>query len=268
MPNPANIPLPQAASGPASKLTAPAPGQFVNNQELKNQAAFSIELTDGGGFAINAISMGSTPTAPGSAVWAMSDGSGVLGVGVGASAVGVQGAGPGIGVRGFSTGNDAVAGDTSSDAHAGVTGRNLTNGANGGVGIYGVGGKYAGKFDGDVLNGTLNVGVDIVLAASAPPLSLKSLEERVATLEAEVAALKTHVHFVYGKGLPGTTLMTLNNLQAPGSADYYLVECRDPKEFAAWQASNGNVWGGLSGGPPAQPGDHGPYPPWPETGSP
>jgi hypothetical protein len=254
MPNPANIPLPQAASGSASKLTAPAPGQFVNNQELKNQAAFSIELTDGGGFAINAISMGSTPTAPGSAVWAMSDGWGVLGVGVGASAVGVQGTGTGIGVRGFSTGNDAVAGDTTSDAHAGVTGRNLTNGANGGVGIYGVGGKYAGKFDGDVqVTGTLNVGVDIVLAASAPPLTLRTLEERVTTLEAEVAALKTHVHVYQRELMPQTGFLNPQDVQNnPGNI---LILVRDPTEYAAIVAdADANPADlDINTGPPIQP---------------
>jgi hypothetical protein len=47
----------------------------------------------------------------------------------------------GPGVSGTSALFDAVVGETRSDAHAGVTGRNLTTGANGGVGIYGVGGK-------------------------------------------------------------------------------------------------------------------------------
>jgi hypothetical protein len=101
------------------------------------------------------------------------------GVGVyGSGAVGVQGVGDtgvlgvsqsqgGTGVRGQSSDFDAVVGETTSTAHAGVTGRNLTTGANGGVGIYGVGGQYAGKFDGDVLlNGTLTVKTDIVLQGS------------------------------------------------------------------------------------------------------
>ena len=62
------------------------------------------------------------------------------------------------GVQGESNVFDAVVGQTGSDAHAGVTGRNLTKGANGGVGIYGVGGRYAGKFDGDLqVNGHANV---------------------------------------------------------------------------------------------------------------
>ena len=75
-----------------------------------------------------------------------------------AGGIGIEGAsGSNIGVHGISESFDAVVGETNSDAHAGVTGRNLTSGANGGVGLYGVGGKYAGKFDGDVqLNGKLN----------------------------------------------------------------------------------------------------------------
>lgn len=64
---------------------------------------------------------------------------------------GVQGASQtGIGLQGSSNSFDAIVGETWSDAHAGVTGRNPTKGANGGVGVYGTGGKYAGKFDGDL----------------------------------------------------------------------------------------------------------------------
>jgi hypothetical protein len=76
------------------------------------------------------------------------------------------------GVYGHSAQFDAVVGETNSVAHAGVTGRNLTTGANGGVGIYGVGGHFAGKFDGTLqvngdayVTGTLNVTTDIILAA-------------------------------------------------------------------------------------------------------
>jgi hypothetical protein len=62
------------------------------------------------------------------------------------------------GVYGNSAQFDAVVGETQSDAHAGVTGRNLTTGQNGGVGIYGTGGQFAGKFDGNVqINGVLDV---------------------------------------------------------------------------------------------------------------
>lgn len=103
------------------------------------------------------------------------------GVGVcGIGDIGVQGTSTGghgvegqssnsSGVYGNSSGFDAVVGETSSPLHAGVTGRNLATSPNGGVGIYGVGGTYAGKFDGDVLvNGTLTVLTDIVLQAPLP----------------------------------------------------------------------------------------------------
>jgi hypothetical protein len=70
--------------------------------------------------------------------------------------IGVYGAsGTGRGVYGISERFDAIVGETQSDAHAGVTGRNKTSGANGGVGIYGQGGQFAGKFDGPVLVNTL-----------------------------------------------------------------------------------------------------------------
>jgi hypothetical protein len=99
------------------------------------------------------------------------DGCGVVGISTGIPATGGTGvygnSGNGYGVWGVSAANpgiygqstsfDAVVGETQSDAHAGVTGRNMTTGANGGVGIYGVGGKFAGKFDGDVqINGIAN----------------------------------------------------------------------------------------------------------------
>ena len=97
-----------------------------------------------------------------------------LGIGVrgessqGPGVFGHSSAGPGIygvssapssnnsaGVYGNSIGFDAVVGETSSEAHAGVTGRNLTTG---GAGVYGVGGQYAGKFDGNVLvNGSHHI---------------------------------------------------------------------------------------------------------------
>jgi hypothetical protein len=53
---------------------------------------------------------------------------------------------------------------TPSDVHAGVTGHNLTKGANGSVGIYGVGGQYAGRFD-----GTLAVPISAVRRSSESP---------------------------------------------------------------------------------------------------
>jgi len=74
----------------------------------------------------------------------------------------------GSGVYGASKKFDAVVGETSSDVHAGVTGRNLTTGANGGVGLYGTGGLLAGKFDGNVVvNGDANA--DAFDATSASP---------------------------------------------------------------------------------------------------
>ena len=64
----------------------------------------------------------------------------------------------GRGVYGYSAGFDAVVGESGSVIHAGVTGRNLNTATSGGVGIYGVGGQYAGKFDGAVqINGPLDV---------------------------------------------------------------------------------------------------------------
>ncbi len=70
----------------------------------------------------------------------------------------ISGKSAGTGVYGASSAFDAVVGESSSTYHAGVTGRNLTNGANGGVGIYGVGGLYAGKFDGPLqVNGNATV---------------------------------------------------------------------------------------------------------------
>jgi hypothetical protein len=71
-------------------------------------------------------------------------------------------------VHGTSQGFDGVVGETKSDAHAGVTGRNLTNGANGGVGIYGTGGRFAGKFDGNVIiNGNASQGNALSVAGNA-----------------------------------------------------------------------------------------------------
>ena len=90
---------------------------------------------------------------------------GVFGAGV-TGVYGMSDTGTGAGVFGQSQGFDAVVGETLSPAHAGVTGRNTTSGAKGGVGIYGVGGLYAGKFDGNVrVNGTLTATVDVVLGS-------------------------------------------------------------------------------------------------------
>jgi hypothetical protein len=92
--------------------------------------------------------------------------------------IGVQGiSNASIGVRGQSTSFDAVVGETASDAHAGVTGRNMTTGANGGVGIYGVGGEFAGKFDGAVQinKGALNVTDDTLFHSIAGRLNVGSV---------------------------------------------------------------------------------------------
>lgn len=101
---------------------------------------------------------------------------GVYGSAGGAGGAGVVGDGSAgaAGVQGTSDSFDAVVGETGSDAHAGVTGRNLTNGGEGGVGIYGTGGQFAGKFDGNLqvngdahVTGTLIVDGDIVLTKGA-----------------------------------------------------------------------------------------------------
>jgi hypothetical protein len=122
-----------------------------------NDAVFSIECSNGGGTAIFGESFGTDQfNDSGFGVSGESDvGVGVYGSsksnsGVVGNSVSAQG------VYGTSSQFDAIVGQTSSDAHAGVTGRNMTTGANGGVGLYGTGGQYAGKFDGPVqVNGTL-----------------------------------------------------------------------------------------------------------------
>ncbi len=85
------------------------------------------------------------------------------------SGSGVSGASTtGSGVYGASKKFDAIVGESSSDANAGVTGRNLTTGANGGVGLYGTGGLLAGKFDGNVVvNGNANADAFNATSASA-----------------------------------------------------------------------------------------------------
>jgi hypothetical protein len=68
-------------------------------------------------------------------------------------------------VHGVSSGFDGVVGETSSPAHAGITGRN-TSASPGpySCGVYGVGGLYAGKFDGNLLvNGNVLVSGDVIL---------------------------------------------------------------------------------------------------------
>jgi hypothetical protein len=105
------------------------------------------------------------------------DGIGGTGVGVyGSGSTGVQGSSfTGVGVFGLSNGFDAVVGESTSPLHAGVTGRNTsTSPGPFSAGVYGTGGRYAGKFDGDLqvngsaaITGTLTVNVDIILAAAA-----------------------------------------------------------------------------------------------------
>ncbi len=94
---------------------------------------------------------------------------GVAGTNMANAGIGVFGqssAVNGVGVKGSSAVFDAVVGETNSTVNADVTGRNLTTGAGGGCGIYGVGGQYAGKFDGNVqVNGTLFATTDIVLGS-------------------------------------------------------------------------------------------------------
>jgi hypothetical protein len=96
-----------------------------------------------------------------------------------ANIAGVDGfnSGGGVGVHGTSTQFDAVVGETDSDAHAGVTGRNNTTGANGGVGVYGIGGIFAGKFDGALLvTGNATFGRDLAVSwnVSASDLEIKA----------------------------------------------------------------------------------------------
>jgi hypothetical protein len=112
---------------------------------------------------------------------------GTQNTGEGSAAVFAQANG-GKGVYAISAGFDAVVGETQSDMHAGVTGRNRTSGAKGGVGVYGVGGKFAGKFDGDVeINGNLHLSGAII-----GEVVITQLLNRVTALEQQVAELKRH----------------------------------------------------------------------------
>jgi Collagen triple helix repeat (20 copies) len=103
------------------------------------------------------ISNNYPPTAPGIAAASAIVGTSASGVGVqGQSSDGLNGSagvqgtstGTGPGVLGVASGYDAVRGISSSNANAGVAGHNS---GTGGVGVYGTGGAYAGKFDGAVL---------------------------------------------------------------------------------------------------------------------
>ncbi len=99
-----------------------------------------------------------------------SAGSGVYGESTTGEAVyGVSQSTNSCAVHGVSSGFDGVVGETSSPAHAGITGRN-TSASPGpySCGVYGVGGLFAGKFDGNVLvNGTVSVSGDVLLINTA-----------------------------------------------------------------------------------------------------
>src|SRR5260370_3915909 len=119
---------------------------------------FTIIQPDAGGTAIYAVSGGTDPygdTPMAVSGFVDTDGAAIVGTsGQGFAPVpaGVFGSSPiNPGVFGVSLNYHGVVGETQSDAQAGVTGRNLSNGANGGCGIYGVGGRYGGKFEGEVL---------------------------------------------------------------------------------------------------------------------
>jgi len=155
------------------------PGLPVNAASTDNKTP----AVQGTSYAGNITSDPVTPTAFGAAVGMIgTSGSGIGVQGSSTSGTGMQGtsntadgvqgrsAGGGRGVYGNSKGFDAVVGETNSDAHAGVTGRNLTSGANAGVGVYGTGGQYGGKFDGLLVNGNADVanGTLTVIAGSAP----------------------------------------------------------------------------------------------------
>jgi hypothetical protein len=122
--------------------------------------AFSISLTDGAGCALNGAAFGTDKynDTPIGVCGTTDAGYGVYGQAFSDSGYGVYGQSPFIGVYGTSSKFDAVVGETYSDVHAGVAGRNWTAGGNGGVGVYGAGGMYAGRFDGDhLINGNGNV---------------------------------------------------------------------------------------------------------------
>jgi hypothetical protein len=167
-------------------------GTVANNPTTANSTTATVAGVTGTAFTAGLRIAGPT----------QASGLGVLGNGV----TGVQGIGSGVGVQGTATegtgvsgisttgigvvgqsssttvsavhgvssGFDAVVGESSSPAHAGTTGRNTaTTPGPGSCGVYGVGGQYAGKFDGALqvngnatVTGTLTVDVDIVLSNS------------------------------------------------------------------------------------------------------
>jgi hypothetical protein len=138
--NPGVVGLSQFGPGVSGSSKGPIPGETG----VPGDGVFGLGMNGVHGVSIYGV------TGSSGVLGENSSGSGVSGTSD--SGKGVSGtSSSGSGVMGTSTGFDAVVGQTSSDAHAGVTGRNTTPGANGGVGIYGVGGQYAGKFDGNVL---------------------------------------------------------------------------------------------------------------------
>ena len=116
------------------------PGLHLSGTARSNPQAITLPY---------AGNLASAPATAGDAAFSITHSDGVSLQGVSTANWGVNGESTSAaGVHGASSGFDAVVGETSSDAHAGVTGRNFTKGASGGVGIYGVGGLHAAKFDG------------------------------------------------------------------------------------------------------------------------
>ncbi len=127
----------------------------------------------------------------------------------------------GAGVYGRSNGFDAAVGETGSDAHAGVTGRNLTTGANGGVGIYGVGGKFAGKFDGALqVNGPAEVTGNFSLKGSGDVGGNLGV---LHTLSVSGTAEFAGDFSFQGSGNVGGNLTVLHTLGCPGTCDFVTV---------------------------------------------
>jgi hypothetical protein len=148
------------------------------------RAAFFLEVNDGAGVAIAALSanakLQNPPNNPAPAIWAFSDDN--------------------SGVQGISQNFDAIVGESSSPAHAGVIGRNTSQSPGpDAVGVFGEGGTHAGLFNGHLqVNGGADIGGDVEiqgkLTASGHPDVIIELLNRVAKLEQQVAQLNTHVH--------------------------------------------------------------------------
>jgi len=126
-------------------LTGPVPSMVPNGS-----AALYLAVADGAGVALAAVSANALaqtpPNNPAPAIWAFGEDD--------------------SGVKGVSLRSDGVVGESASPDHAGVIGRNSINFTldDNAVGVYGTGGKHAGKFDGHVqvnggatITGTLEV---------------------------------------------------------------------------------------------------------------